>query len=79
MIFGAFDKMVIVSKLYRQPAYMYSNPNVFFIQSCMFLAQVLPLIIETSHDKTNKMTCVPSKDSDKPGYPSWTDMSEQTV
>ena len=24
---------------------------------------------EPQHDKTNKMTCVPSKDSDQPGHP----------
>ena len=24
---------------------------------------------ESQHDKTNKMTCVPSKDSDQPGHP----------
>ena len=25
---------------------------------------------ESPHDKTNKMTCVPSEDSDQPGHPS---------
>ena len=25
---------------------------------------------EPQHDKTNKMTCAPMKDSDQPGYPS---------
>ena len=24
---------------------------------------------EPQHDKTNKMTCVPSEDSDQPGHP----------
>ena len=27
-------------------------------------------IIEPPHDKTNKMACVPSEDSDQPGHPS---------
>ena len=27
-------------------------------------------IIEQKHDKTNKMSCVPSEDSDQPGHPS---------
>ena len=26
-------------------------------------------IIEPSHDKTNKMICAPSEDSDQPGHP----------
>ena len=25
--------------------------------------------VETQHDKTNKMTCASSKDSDQPGHP----------
>ena len=29
----------------------------------------LSLIYEPAHDKTNKMTCVPSEDSDQPGHP----------
>ena len=28
-----------------------------------------PKEIEPAHDKTNKMICVPSKDSDQPGHP----------
>ena len=28
------------------------------------------IIIEPSHDETNKMICVPSEDSDQPGHPS---------
>ena len=27
------------------------------------------LIIEAPHDKTNKMACAPSEDSDQPGHP----------
>ena len=27
------------------------------------------LLFEPAHDKTNKVTCVPSKDSDQPGHP----------
>ena len=26
-------------------------------------------VYEPTHDKTNKMACVPSKDSDQPGHP----------
>ena len=29
----------------------------------------IKLIIEPVHNKTNKMTCAPSKDSDQPGHP----------
>ena len=29
----------------------------------------LQRVIEPPHDKTNKMTCVPSKDSDRPVHP----------
>ena len=28
-----------------------------------------PLIYEPQRDKTNKLTCAPSKDSDQPGHP----------
>ena len=28
---------------------------------------------EPVHDKTYKMACAPSKDSDQPGYPDWMD------
>ena len=31
---------------------------------------VLCLLTEPTHDKSNKMTCAPSKDSDQPGHPS---------
>ena len=27
------------------------------------------ILFELQHDKTNEMTCVPSKDSDQPGHP----------
>ena len=27
------------------------------------------MLFEPSHDKTNKMTCAPSEDSDQPGHP----------
>ena len=30
---------------------------------------LMSLIYEPLHDKTNKMTCTPNKDSDQPGYP----------
>ena len=30
----------------------------------------LTIIIEPPHDKTNKIACVPSKDSDESGHPS---------
>ena len=31
---------------------------------------VWPHANEPAHDKTNKMTCAPSEDSDQPGHPS---------
>ena len=30
---------------------------------------LMSLIYEPLHDKTNKMTCAPNKDSDQPGHP----------
>ena len=43
-----------------------TTPSTFLSdQVCVcFIA----LIIEPLHDKTNKMTCAPSKDSDQPGH-----------
>ena len=32
--------------------------------------QILKVRNETAHDKTNKMACAPSEDSDQPGHPS---------
>ena len=29
----------------------------------------IPIIIELPHDKTNKIACGPSEDSDQPGHP----------
>ena len=29
----------------------------------------LPITFEPAHDRTNKMTCAPSEDSDQPGHP----------
>ena len=40
--------------------------NVSFMQSQALLNRN---IYELPHDKTNKMTCAPSEDSDLPGYP----------
>ena len=57
---------------------------LFSIRDCLFLHSWLPfsqfvivffwqisciLRIELPHYKTNKMTCVPSKDTDQPGHP----------
>ena len=35
------------------------------------------LIYEPPHDKTNKMTCAPSKDSDQPGHQTGSEDSDQ--
>ena len=35
----------------------------------LYLSGCLKLLVELPHDKTNKMTCVPSEDSDQPGHP----------
>ena len=44
---------------------MATMPFLFYI----VCHQLVNHIIEPLHDKTNKMTCVPSKDSDQPGHP----------
>ena len=33
------------------------------------LDAMITIIIVPEHDKTNKMTCAPSEDSDQPGHP----------
>ena len=33
------------------------------------LSRILQNIYEPPHDKTNKMACAPSEDSDQPGHP----------
>ena len=33
------------------------------------------IIIEPPHDKTNRMPCAPSEDSDQPGHPGQSDQS----
>ena len=35
----------------------------------VFLSMWLSTIFEPHHDKTNKMECAPSEDSDQPGHP----------
>ena len=37
------------------------NQSLFFVFA--------PKTYEPAHDKTNKMACVPSEDSDQPGHP----------
>ena len=39
------------------------------IEGCMILMSALHNIIEPPRDKTNKMACAPSEDSDQPGHP----------
>ena len=48
-----------------------SNSFIFLASSRTCLDNLLYLksTYKLPHDKTNKMTCAPSKDSDKPGHP----------
>ena len=39
------------------------------------MVMILTNIIEPEHDKTNEMTCAPSKDSEQPGYSAQFDQS----
>ena len=39
------------------------------LQYYIYFEALSSFTIEPSHDKTNKMTCAPSEDSDQPGYP----------
>ena len=44
--------------------------NLFYIVSNIYKSQsVVNSLIEPVHDKTKKMTCAPSEDSDQPGHP----------
>ena len=48
--------------------------STMFAQACLSknlgsLRYVLQLTFELPHDKTNKMACAPSEDSDQPGHP----------
>ena len=36
---------------------------------CVILMNILSIRFEPAHDKTNKMACAPSQDSDQPGHP----------
>ena len=47
--------------------------NVFFILQVIFVSVkrylcIMLIKIELHHDKTNKMACAPSEDSDQPGH-----------
>ena len=39
------------------------------IRDLSILCDQQKMIIEPHHDKTNKMACAPSEDSDQPGHP----------
>ena len=43
-------------------------PGVGIFLFC-FMSSTFTLTYESCHDKTNKMACVPSEDSDQPGHP----------
>ena len=45
------------------------SSNTYFICSIVSLWGKMTMKNEPSHDKTNKMACAPSEDSDQPGYP----------
>ena len=42
--------------------YMYIHVFILILSNC-------DNVTEPEHDKTNKVTCVPSEDSNKPGHP----------
>ena len=41
----------------------------FFAEIKIWMHDISLSANEPPHDKTNKMTCAPNKDSDQPGYP----------
>ena len=42
---------------------------IFFLRKKSDMLHVSYFTYESRHDKTNKLTCAPSKDSDQPGHP----------
>ena len=48
--------------------YLHAEPTDPFLHACVITGESEEIVIELEPDKTNKMTCVPSKDSDQPGH-----------
>ena len=46
-----------------------SSPNNFFRSCCLRHDPIGLTTYQPPHDKTNKMACAPSEDSDQPGHP----------
>ena len=59
--FGPYEK----SKTHGKTAVFILKFEVFELQACFCHT----IMIEPPHDKTNKMACAPSEDSDQPGHP----------
>ena len=54
-------------------AFQKCNPQDFKFYLSKLIGKIFPPVVEVwfelQHDKTNKVACVPSKDSDQPGHP----------
>ena len=55
----------LVQPLFCYPKFLYFMVDFPFF----FVLSIVSLKNEQPHDKTNKMACAPSKDSDQPGHP----------
>ena len=65
---------LVVAKIFfltlRQSVLFIAPVTLFFsCYSIVFLLFCGILILELPHDKTNKVACAPSEDSDQPGHP----------
>ena len=78
-------KLIIFESVHKTTATRHSHKNYFTFNSRDFMSKLQKIAMakamkntcELQHDKTNKMICEPSEDSDQPGHPrpGWSESS----
>ena len=77
-IFRKFTVLILTDYQGQIQAKILTSKDLKFLQSCTIFLTAMTFIstatlkrkiYEPPHEKTNKMACVPSEDSDQPGHP----------